>query len=106
MEGFIELPLARGSLTVVISTMPAGESQQSVQPNLLHVTMMDDNTRKASWKSTLTPGDWRIRLNIQEGQAFLVTEEGMKLVSCIRDNKIVLGGDDGLLLTIITPLQV
>lgn len=113
MEGNVSLPLLGNQYHeyyLDISTIPSSESKQPVQPNLIHVTLMNESTRKATWKSKLTKKDWRIRLKIQGQKAFLVLcdEVGVQVeekeISCIKDNKLILG-EDGLLLTIITPLQ-
>ncbi len=78
-----------------------------MQPNLLHVTIMNGSERKAAWKSTLTDRDWRVQLRIRQGRAFLLLhgeEAEEKPIDCVRDGRVALGAG-GLLLTIITPLQ-
>ena len=93
---------------IELSAIPSVESKQILQPNLLHVTMMNESTRKASWKSKLTADHWKIKIKVVENRALLLTtengEEVEKSVNCIRNDSLVLG-EGGLLLTIITPLQ-
>ena len=69
--------------------------------------MMNETTRKAVWKSSITPDSWKIRIKIRNGKAFLLDVDGNQEVetpiNCIKNGKIIFG-DGGLLLTIITPL--
>ncbi len=110
VEGRLTLPspLPEDCL-VQLSTAPSSESKQELQPNLLHVTIMNGNERKAAWKSTLTSADWRVRLALRRGRAFLLLPSGEeKPIDCVRDggfDQYLHLGTGGLLLTIITPLQ-
>ncbi len=71
---------------------------------------MNKATRKAKWKTTLTPANWKVVLRISGREAsFLDPDTGAVLleneIKCIKeDNRLILGAG-GLLVTIITPLQ-
>ena len=54
-----------GGLIVELHAIPSTESEQCLQPNLLHVTVMNQSTRRAEWKTSLTPRHWRIVMRIR-----------------------------------------
>ncbi len=65
-EGWVQLHprfLQRGGI-LQLSAEPSSESKQPMQPNLLHVTIMNGSERKAAWKSTLTPMHWRVKVSL------------------------------------------
>ncbi|TRY63888.1 hypothetical protein TCAL_15244 [Tigriopus californicus] len=107
-----------------LSPHPSSRSQQFLQPNLLHVTIMN-NTKKSLWKSELTERDWQVLVRIRNSEAFLLAWNGSTydekpisfllawngstydekpICSLQNGNELPLGGD-GLLLTTIIPLQ-
>lgn len=91
-----------------LSPHPSSRSQQFLQPNLLHVTIMN-STKKSLWKSELTERDWQVLVRIRQGEAFLLAWNGSTydekpICSLQNGNELPLGGD-GLLLTTIIPLQ-
>ena len=117
LSGKISLPANKDDYVIQLSPAPSIESKQPIQPNQIHVTIMNETTRKSVWKSEMTAGHWRTRIRIRNGQAFLLQpnpltgiEEELESphnpIKCLADGgKTLLLGLGGLLLTIITPLQ-
>lgn len=117
LDGHVVLPAGVDDLVLVMHPIPSRVSRQRLQPNLLHLTCLSDNTRKATWKSELTARHWRVVLRIRNGSEVTILspatgEEipGAPRLKCVVDGVLHLGpdgplGSAGLLLTVITPLQ-
>ena len=117
LDGSIKLPsnlLGNPDFVVRITPDPATTSEMKIQPNLFHLTVMN-STRKTEYKSELNERSWELLLRIRDGgraRSFVIWDPERKEYfeksipnQCVQNGHIKLGGINGILMTIITPLQ-
>jgi len=113
IKGEITLPTdyKTNDYRIILSVVPSEESKQKIHPCMLHVTVMNQNSKqkRAKYRTQLTsPLDWRVVLDVHQGKVFYIpnySEINERYeIDCLRNGRIVLGGNN-LQLTIISTLQ-
>ena len=96
LRGEIILPLGLQNCDyrVVFSTLPASRSGQRIHPCMLHVSVMDKNSKAIFGTKMKEPKDWRVVIEVESGQAYYRpnygTNEKFK-IDCVKNGRIILG---------------
>ena len=104
-EIILPLGLQNCDYRVVFSTLPASGSGQSIHPCMLHVSVMDPNSKQgpAIFGTELKePKDWRLVIEVESGHAYYRPNYGTKekfKIDCVKNGRIILG-PNGLQVTL------
>ena len=102
LKGEITLPTDYKSQNykIILSVLPACNSKQKVHPCMLHVTVMNQNSKqkRAKYRTKLeSPKDWMVTLEIENGKVFYIPNYGpceRFQIDCIKDGQLILGGNN------------
>ena len=102
LKGEITLPSDYKSQNykIILSVLPACTSKQKVHPCMLHVTVMNQNSKqkRAKYRTKLEyPKDWMVTLEIDRGNVFYIPNYGpceRFQIDCLKDGQLVLGGNN------------
>ena len=93
-EIILPLELRNCDYRVVFSTLPASRSEQCIHPCMLHVSVMDKNSKAIFGTKMKEPKDWRVVIEVESGQAYYRpnygTNEKFK-IDCLKNGRIILG---------------
>ena len=99
LNGEISLPpdYITSDYRLILSVVPGINSTQLIHPCMLHVTVMESGAKqkRARYRTELkSPEDWRVILDVVNGEVFYVPNYGAKeslKVDCLREGQIRLG---------------
>ena len=102
LKGEITLPLDYKSQNyrLILSVLPASNSKQRIHPCMLHVTVMNQNSKqkRAKYRTKLeSPKDWRVILDVEQGKVYYIPNYGPPErfpIDCLRDGRLILGGNN------------
>ena len=115
LRGEITLPSDYKSCDyrMILSVVPSHSSKQKIHPCMLHVTVMNPNSKqkRAKYRTELKePKDWRVEIDVEKGRASYRPNYGRHgkepekfEIDCIRDGRIILGSDN---LQVILQIQL
>ena len=102
LNGEIDLPsdYKSSNYRIILSVLPASKCTKKIHPCLLHVSIMNEEAKqkRAKYRTKLmSPKDWRVILDVTNGQVFYVPNCGKQecvMVDCLEDDKIKLGSNN------------
>ena len=106
LKGTITLPpdYETSNYRLVLSVIPSIKSKQIIHGCMLHVTIINQNVRNQSlvrknmFRTELkSPKDWRLLIDIEDGQAFYVPNYGTRerfRINCLRNGELFLGAPE------------
>jgi len=98
---------------IILSVVPSHSSKQKIHPCMLHVTVMNPNSKQktAKYRTELKePKDWRVEIDVEKGRASYRPNYGRHglepnkfAIDCIEDGRIILGSGN---LQVILKIQL